>query len=141
MKKTSLLVMFSIVVAALCMNAYAEDISSQVQALEQKADRVQSQINLAKQQSQANLDAQMKALTTSVDSLMQQRVQLDAHLARLEGQIDELKQNQSTSLARQVKQYEVELGSIKQQITSLVSKKAADPGTVPTPAPAAPNAQ
>jgi len=135
--------MFSIVVAALCVNAYADDISSQVQALEQKADRVQSQINLAKQQGEANLDAQMKALTASVDSLMRQRVQLDAHIAKLEGQIEELKQNHSTSLARQVKQYEAELGSIKQQITSLVSKKAPDAAasTPSTTAPAAQNAQ
>ncbi len=142
MKKTSLLVMFSIIVAALCMNVYADVISSQVQALEQKADRVQNQINLAKQQGEANLDAQMKALTASIDSLMRQRVQLDAHIAKLEGQIEELKQNHTTSLARQVKQYEVELGSIKQQITSLVSKKAApaaSPGS--TTAPAADNTQ
>jgi predicted nucleic acid-binding Zn-ribbon protein len=151
MKKTSLLVMFSIMVASLCVNAYAEDVSSQVQALEQKADRVQSQINLAKQQGEANLDAQVKALSASIDSLMRQRVQLDAHIARLEGQIDELKQNASTSLGRQVKQYEAELGTIKQEIKSLVSKKASDatpkaavqPVAPPTaaPAPAPQNAQ
>jgi predicted nucleic acid-binding Zn-ribbon protein len=126
MKKTSLLVMFSIVVASLCVNAFAEDVSSQVQALEQKADRVQSQINLAKQQGEANLDAQMKALTASIDSLMRQRVQLDAHITRLEGQIEELKQSHSTSLGRQVKQYEAELGNIKQEIKGLISKKASD---------------
>ena len=139
MKKTSLLVMLSIVVAFLCVNVYAEDVSSQVQALEQKADRVQSQINLAKQQGEANLDAQMKQLTASIDSLMRQRVQLDAHITRLEGQIEELKQNHSTSLGRQVKQYEAELGTIKQEIKSLISKKAAEttPKAVVQPAPPA----
>lgn len=126
MKKTSLLVMFSIVIASLCATAYGDEVSSQVQALEQKADRVQSQINLAKQQSEANLDAQMKSVSASIDSLMRQRVQLDAHITRLEAQIEELKQNQATSLGRQVKQYEAELGNIKQEIKSLVSKKASD---------------
>ena len=127
MKKTwiVLTMVCSIIVVASCLTALAQDVSTQVRALEQKAERMQSQINLAKQQGDMNLDAQIKTLRASVDSLLGQRVQLDAHIARLEGQIEDLKQSSTTSVNRQVKEYEAELGNIRQQIGSLMSTKDA----------------
>ena len=127
MKKTwiVLTMVCSIIVVASCLTALAQDVSTQVRALEQKAERMQNQINLAKQQGDMNLDAQIKTLRTSVDSLLGQRVQLDAHIARLEGQIEDLKQSSTTSVNRQVKEYEAELGNIRQQIGSLMSTKDA----------------
>lgn len=127
MKKTLMLtIICSIVVVASCLNVNADDVSAQIQSLEQRADRMQSQINLAKQQSSQNLDAQVKSLRATIDSLVGQRVQLDAHIARMESQIDELKQSSTTTVNRQVKDYEVEIGSIKQQIGSLMSRKSTE---------------
>ena len=52
MKKTLMLtIICSIFVVASCLNVNANDVSAQVQALEQQAARMQNQINLAKQQS------------------------------------------------------------------------------------------
>jgi chromosome segregation ATPase len=130
MKKTLMLTIICLTaVVASCLNVNADDVSAQIQALEQRADRMQSQINIAKQQSSQNLDAQVKSLRASVDSLVGQRVQLDSHIARLESQIDELKQNSTTTVNRQVKDYQAEIGNIKQQIGSLMSQKGADPAT------------
>ena len=130
MKKTLMLtIICSVVVVASCLNANADEVSAQIQSLEQRADRMQNQINIAKQQSSQNLDAQVKSLRASVDSLVGQRVQLDAHISRLESQIEELKQNSATTVNRQVKEYESEIGNIKQQIGSLVSRKGAEAAT------------
>ena len=52
MKKTVILTMIlSILMMAFCLNSYAQDLSSEITTLEQKAERIQSQINQAKQQS------------------------------------------------------------------------------------------
>ncbi len=102
MKKSSILVILSILLAALCANSYAEDLSAQITSLEQKAERIQAQINLAKQQSEAQIDQQVKAITNSVDSLVNQRVQLDSHIAKLEAQMEEIKKNSQANLSRQV---------------------------------------
>jgi F0F1-type ATP synthase membrane subunit b/b' len=126
MKKTVILTMIlSILMMALCICSYAQDLSSEITTLEQKADRIQSQINQAKQQSEMNLDQQAKAIAASIDSLVKQRVQLDAHIARLESQLDESKKTAQTNLNRQIKQYNDDLGSVKQQLTSLVAKQSA----------------
>ncbi len=128
MKKTLMLtIICSIFVVASCLNANADDVSAQIQALEQQAARMQSQINLAKQQSDTNLNAQIGALKSSIDSLMGQRVQLDSHIARLENQIEELKQSSATTVNRQVKDYQSEIGNIKQQIGGLMSRTGTDP--------------
>lgn len=126
MKKTAILTMIlSLLVVSFCLTASAEDLSSQVASLEQKAERIQSQINQAKQQVSLGMDAQIKALNASIDSLVKQRVQVDSHIARLETQVSELKQSADTTLNRQVQQYKSELDSVKQQISSLVAKKNA----------------
>ncbi|MGO9571405.1 MAG: hypothetical protein ACLP5H_28100 [Desulfomonilaceae bacterium] len=125
MKKTVILSMIlSILMVAFCLNSYAQDLSSEITTLEQKADRIQSQINQAKQQSDMGLDQQAKAIAGSIDSLVKQRVQLDAHIARLESQMEEIKKSAQTNLSRQIKQYNEDLGSVKQQLTSLVAKQS-----------------
>jgi F0F1-type ATP synthase membrane subunit b/b' len=151
MKKTVIPTMIlSILMVALCLNGYAQDLTSEITTLEQKADRIQSQINQAKQQSESGLDQQAKAIASSIDSLVKQRVQLDAHIARLENQMEEIKKSAQTNLSRQIKQYNEDLGSVKQQLTGLVAKqsnqatqKINEPAKppVPAPAPAAPGTE
>jgi peptidoglycan hydrolase CwlO-like protein len=127
MKKTAILTMIlSVLIVAYSMNSFAQDLTAQITTLEQKADRVQNQINQAKQQAQAGLDQQVRAVQTTIDSLVNQRVQLDAHIAKLESQMEEMKKNAQSSLERQVQQYKVELASIKQQISGMVAQKSAD---------------
>ncbi len=150
MKKTVIPTMIlSILVVALCLNGYASDLSSEITTLEQKAERIQSQINQAKQQSESSLDQQAKAIASSIDSLVKQRVQLDAHIARLESQMEEIKKTAQTNLSRQIKQYNDELGSVKQQLTGLVAKQGNQatqkvdepaPAKLPVPAPVTPGA-
>jgi chromosome segregation ATPase len=146
MKKTVILTtILSILMMAFCLNSYAQDLSSEITTLEQKADRIQSQINQAKQQSDSNLDQQAKAIAASIDSLVKQRVQLDAHISRLESQMEDVKKSAQTNLSRQIKQYNEELGGVKQQLSSLVARqgtqasqkinepaKPADPGPAGT---------
>jgi peptidoglycan hydrolase CwlO-like protein len=124
MKKTVTLTMIlSLVVVSCCLFAYAEDFESQVSALEQKAERVQAQIKQAQQQASLGVDSQVKALSSSIDSLVKQRVQIDGQIARFEGQISDLKQSSASTLNRQVQQYQAELNALKQQIGSLAAKK------------------
>ena len=129
MKETLMLTIICSIVVASCLNVNADDVSAQIQVLEQRAQRMQSQINIAKQQSSQNLDAQVKSLRASIDSLLGQRVQLDAHIARMESQIDELKHNSASTVNRQVKDYQAEIGNIKQQIGSLMSRKGTEAAT------------
>jgi len=126
MKKTGLMVVtLSILVVAFCLNGYAADVASQMSALEQKAERLQNLINQAKTQSNAATDQQVKALGSTVDNLLKQRVQLDSQIARMEGQIQEIKGSSNSTLDRQVKQYDQELAETKQQIASMAAKKEA----------------
>jgi peptidoglycan hydrolase CwlO-like protein len=126
------------------LSALAQDVNSQLAALQQRADRIQAQMNEAKQQCGSSLNSQVKSLNASIENLVKQRVQLGSQISQLESQVEELKSNAIASCGRSVKQYEDELGNIKQQIASLTSKKAAEPpkvnaqpaASVPAPAPA-----
>jgi outer membrane murein-binding lipoprotein Lpp len=150
MKKTVIPTMIlSILMVAFCLNSYAQDLSSEITMLEQKAERIQSQIDQAKKQNQASLDQQAKAIAGSIDSLVKQRVQLDAQIARLESQMEVIKKSAQTNLSRQIKQYNEDLGNVKQQLTGLVAKqsnqaqatqKINDAKKPPVPAPAVPGA-
>jgi len=127
MKKTAILTtILSVLLVAYCMSSFAQDLTGKIATLEQKADRVQNQINQAKQQAQAGLDQQVKAVQATIDSLVNQRVQLDAHIAKLESQMEEMKKNSQSNLERQVQQYNVELSAIKQQISGMAAQKSAD---------------
>lgn len=122
----------SLIVVSSCLFANAQDLESQVSVLEQKAERVQAQIKQAQQQANLGVEAQVKALSSSIDSLVKQRVQIDAQVARFEGQISDLKQASNNTLNRQIQQYQTELNAIKQQITNVASKKA-EPKAAVTP--------
>ncbi|MBI4963738.1 MAG: hypothetical protein HY913_10730 [Desulfomonile tiedjei] len=127
MKKTAILTMiFSILIVAYSLNSFAQDFTSQITTLEQKADRIQNQINQAKQQAQTGLDQQVKAIQATIDSLVNQRVQLDAHIGKLESQMADMKKSAQSSLEKQVQQYKVELTTVKQQISGMVAQKSAD---------------
>ena len=143
--KNSLMVMFlSIAIVVLCINAYADNTSPQIAALEQKAELIKNQINQAQSQCGGGVESQLKSMTASIESLIQQRAQLGTHISQLEAQIEDLKKNNRASCARTVKQHEDELKLVKQEIAGLVAKekaeavqKAAEQQKAPAPAPAA----
>ncbi|HMK35448.1 MAG TPA: hypothetical protein VK463_10300 [Desulfomonilaceae bacterium] len=138
MKKTAILAMaVSMLIVTFCLNCYADDFAGQITALEQKAGRLQNQINQAMQQNEATVDQQVKALASSVDSLVKQRVQLDAYITKLESQMDDLKKNAQVDLNRQIKSYTEELGTVKQQLSSLMSKKSTQASQTENAAPTA----
>jgi chromosome segregation ATPase len=144
--KNSLMVMFfSIAIVVLCINAYADNTSQQIAALEQKAELIKNQINQAQSQCGGGVESQLKSMTASIESLVQQRAQLGMHISQLEAQIEELKKNNRASCATTVKQREDELKVVKQEIAGLVAKekaeavqKAAEQQKAPAPAAAAP---
>ena len=110
MKKSLVLaVILSVGMLALSLSAYADDISAQISTLEQQAERIQSQINQAKQQCGGNLNGQLKPLSDSIESLVKQRIQLGAQIQQMEAQVQELKQSALSTCSRQVKQHEDEL--------------------------------
>jgi chromosome segregation ATPase len=126
MKKVLTLMMIALVVVVSAVASNAQEMSAQITVLEQKAERIQSQIDQAKQQGNMQLDQQVRTLKSSVDALVNQRVQLDSQITRLESQIDEIRNSAQSNLSKQVTQYNQELSGIKQQIQGLVMKKEAD---------------
>jgi chromosome segregation ATPase len=123
MKKSSVLtVIVAAAVVMLSISAYADDPSAQMKALEQRAEMIKGQMTEAKQQCGANLSGQMKSLTSSIENLVKQRVQLGAQIAQLESQVEQLKSNAVASCGKRIKQYEDEMASIKQQLASMKAK-------------------
>ncbi len=125
-KLTFLALALTLSMAALVLNVNAEDLTSQITALQQKAERVEAQINQARQQTDAQIDQQVKAMVGQIDNLVKQRVQLDSQIAKLEVQADELKNSSKANLSKQIRGYDQELFSLKQQISSLNAKKWAE---------------
>jgi len=123
--KTSRLVaiLFPIFVLAVCFNCYAADLSSQVSSLEQRANRLQSQIDQAKAANQTMLNQQIQGLRASVDNLVRQRVQVDTQIAQLEGQIEDIKTGSQMTLNRQITRYNAELDKIKSQLAGVAADK------------------
>jgi chromosome segregation ATPase len=139
MKKSLVLaVILSVGMLALSLSAYADDISAQISALEQRAERIQSQINQTKQQCGGNLNGQLKPISDSIESLVKQRIQLGAQIQQMEAQVQELKQSALSTCSRQVKQQEEELAVVKQQIASHMAKKSAEAMQKPKEAPKQP---
>jgi peptidoglycan hydrolase CwlO-like protein len=127
MKKCLVLAaILSVAMLGLGLNAYADDGSAQIAALEQQAQRIQDQIKQAQQQCGVSLNNQLKPLSDSVESLVKQRVQLGAQIQQMEGQIQELKQSALSTCQRQVKQHEEEQAAVKQQIANQVAKNKAE---------------
>jgi peptidoglycan hydrolase CwlO-like protein len=104
----------------------ARDAAAEAAALEQKAQRLQAQIDQAKSSQQANLNNQIQAHRNSVDVLVKQRVQIDAQITQLEGQIQEITAKAQDSLNRQVSGYADDLDKIKSQLSSVLSEKAGE---------------
>ncbi len=148
MKKSRMVIMFfSIAIVVLCVNAYADNTAQQIAALEQKAELIKTQINQAQSQCGGGVESQLKSMTASVESLVQQRAKLGSHISQLEAQIEDLKKTSRASCARTVKQHEDELNVVKQEITNLVAKqkaeaaqKPAEPKAAATPVQAVPHA-
>ena len=127
MKKVSILaIVLSLALLIPAFNALAEDVGGQIAALQQRAERVQTQMNEVKQQCGTNLDGQIKSLNVSLENLVKQRVQLGSQISQLEAQMQDLKSSALASCGRNVKHYEDELNNIKQQMSALEAKKAAE---------------
>jgi chromosome segregation ATPase len=127
MTKSALLTTFlSIVLAIFSLNALADDASSQISSLQQRAERIQDRIKQSQQQCDTSLDSQIKPLMASVESLVKQRMELGAYIVKLEAQIDELQKGAKASCGNQVKHYEQELAQVKQQIAGMTAKKNAE---------------
>ena len=75
-KSRMVMMLFSIAIVVFCINAYADNTSQQIAALEQKAELIKNQINQAQSQCGGGVESQLKSMTTSIESLIQQRAQL-----------------------------------------------------------------
>jgi predicted nucleic acid-binding Zn-ribbon protein len=128
MKKTAILtVTFSILVATSFLNGYADDLAAQINGLEQKASRIQTQIEQATKQSEAALEPQVKQLQASIENLIQQRVRIDSQIASLEQKIQSLQSTAQAGLTSQVQRYDKELADVRQELAGLaglVAKQA-----------------
>jgi chromosome segregation ATPase len=125
-KSRMIMMLFSIAIVVFCINAHADNTSQQVAALEQKAELIKNQINQAQSQCGGGVESQLTSMTASIESLVQQRAQLGAHISKLESQVEELKKSSRASCARTVKQHEDELKVVKQEIAGLIAKEKAD---------------
>ncbi len=141
MKKSRIFaILLSLAVALICVNAFADDPAREISALQQKAESLQNQITQAQNKCDVGLESELRPLRSSIENLMQQRVQLGANISQLESQVDNLKKSTQASCRNQVKPAEQELSAVKQQITSLMAKQtaeAAQKGNEAQPGPAA----
>lgn len=104
----------------------AADVSADAAALEQKAQRLQAQIDQARSSQQSTLNNQVQAHKNSVDVLVKQRVHIDAQIAQLEQQIQEITAKAQDTLNRQVAGYAEDLDKVKSQLSSVVVEKTAE---------------
>jgi len=116
-------ILFSVLILALAFNVCAEDMSTQVTQLEQKANQLQTQIDQAKASSQNQVNQQVQFMRNSIDVLIKQRVAVDAQIAQLEGQIEDIKAKSQTTLDRQVAKYGEDLVKVKSQLSSILADK------------------
>jgi septal ring factor EnvC (AmiA/AmiB activator) len=137
-KSRIIMMLFSIAIVVFCINAHADNTSQQIASLQQKAEQIKSQITQAQSQCGSGVESQLKSMASSIESLVQQRAQLGAHISKLESQVEELKNSNRASCARSVKQHEDELNAVKQEIAGLTAKQKAE-AVQNAPAPAAPS--
>jgi uncharacterized protein (DUF3084 family) len=157
MKKSRMLaIVLSLAIALICTSAYAGDPAQEISALQQKAETIQNQIAQSQSQCDMRLEGELKPLKASIESLITQRVQLGAAISQMESQVEDLKKNARSNCRTQVKPAEQELAGVKNQISSLMAKQAAEaaqkanapqpgsatapPAPAAQPAPAAPAA-
>src|SRR4030042_3534701 len=122
-KSRMVMMLFSIAIVVFCINAYADNTSQQISALEQRAELIKNEINQAQSQCGGGVESQLKSMAASIESLVQQRAQLGAHISQLEAQIEELKKNSRANCSRTVKQHEDDLRVVKQEIAGLIAKE------------------
>ena len=72
MKKAAIFLLAASVLLIFGSSVFAEDLASQIAALQQKAERVETQINQARQQSDGTMDQQIKSLMGQADNLIKQ---------------------------------------------------------------------
>jgi chromosome segregation ATPase len=132
MKKSLMLIVVSLVaMAAFSLSAQAADVSGEMSLLQQKASRVETQIQQAQQQCSNTLQDQIRPLKATIENLVREKVRIDSHISQLESQVESINQSQASSCGRQVNQYRTELETIKQQISSLTAKKPGEPAVQP----------
>lgn len=132
MKKSLMLIVVSLVaMAAFSLSAQAADVSGEMSLLQQKASRVETQIQQAQQQCSNALQDQIRPLKATIENLVREKVRIDSHISQLESQVESINQSQASSCGRQVHQYRTELETIKQQISSLTAKKPGEPAVQP----------
>jgi chromosome segregation ATPase len=132
MKKSLMLIVVSLVaMAAFSLSAQAADVSGEMSLLQQKASRVETQIQQAQQQCSNSLQDQIRPLKATIENLVREKVRIDSHISQLESQVESINQSQASSCGRQVHQYRTELETIKQQISSLTAKKPGEPAVQP----------
>ncbi len=126
-KSRMVMMLFSIAIVVFCINAYADDTSQQIAALEQKADLIKNQINQAQSQCGGGVESQLKSMTASIESLVQQRAANWAPISQsLSPRSRNSRSSSRASCARTVKQHEDELNVVKQEIAGLIAKQKAD---------------
>jgi F0F1-type ATP synthase membrane subunit b/b' len=118
MKKVFLLAtVVTIAVMAAASVCVAQSSGPDPVLLEQKAQRIQAQIEQAKAAAQAAAEQQINGIQASIDALVKQRVAIDAHISKLEGQIQQVKQQAQENLSRQIDRYNQALSQVKQQMS------------------------
>lgn len=115
----------SLLVAAFCVNCYAADASTEIPALEQRAQRVNAQIEELKSQNAARLNQQVAAYKQQIQAYVKQRVEIDSQVTKLEAMVDQLHKENESSFGRQMKVYTDMMQEVKSQLSSALSKKGA----------------
>ncbi len=118
MKKAFLLAtVVTIAVMAAASVCVAQSSGPDPTLLEQRAQRIQAQIEQAKAAAQAAAEQQINGIQASIEALVKQRVAIDAHISKLEGQIQQVKQQAQENLSRQIDRYNQALSQVKQQMS------------------------
>lgn len=116
-------ILFSVFILAFAATVFADDQSTQVTQLEQKANLLQAQIDQARSSSQNQLNQQVQSLRNSIDALIKQRVAVDSQIAQFEGQIEDIQVKSQANLDRQVTKYGEDLMKVKSQLSSILADK------------------
>lgn len=133
MKTVGALTLAILAVIILCPVSWAGNLDAKAAALEARAQAIQQQIDKAKMVNENVLNSQIDGVKKSIESLMRQRVNIDAHIARLEGQMQSLKQGADANMNRQMDRYRNALSSVQAELASLTAKPA-QPAVQPAPA-------
>ncbi len=121
-KKRSIMLILPLILTVFCLSAFADDLSIRISALEQKAKRLQSQIQQAQENNRVVMENQILGLRQSIEALIRQRVLLDSQIAKFEAQIEEVKKQSENTLSRQVAGYHADLEQTRAQLAGMVAQ-------------------